>query len=211
MGTKEIWFGGLFLSCVTKHRSPQMMPEGRGGSAPRQPHSPLSPCRAREPSSASAWWGARPPVPTCPRRTPARFATPPSTGKGTYGDEIVPRMSPRSPGVASGVPMGGHSVPMGGHGVPLGGCVGTMVAQRCPHGWSQCHHGWPVVSPWVATGGHPAHQGLCPQPCVPTMGAARGSGGYPCLPPRAGKGVAPWGREIWGGHLTSSSPPERCS
>lgn len=102
-------------------------------------------------------------------------------------DRTVPKMSSQTLGAAMSVPVYAHVVTMGG--------------QRCSCGWS--------VSPWVASGdtlgshsdGHSAPPALGPWPSVPTVGG----GGCPCLPPRAGKEVSPWGQGFWG-HLTLSSP-----
>lgn len=89
-GPKKLVLGAFFCP-VSQCTAPPRCCWRAGGALPRnQPHSPLSPCRAREPCSASAWPGARPPAPTCPRRTPALSATPPLTGKGTAGAGLSP-------------------------------------------------------------------------------------------------------------------------
>lgn len=134
---------------------------GQGVPVPQRPHSPLSPCRAREPFSGSAWPGAQPPAPTCPLRIPVLSATLPSTGKGLQGQDC---------------PQDVPSILRGGQ------CHHHEWAQ-CPCGWSQCprvwlspwvakgvpvagqcQHGWPVVTPWIAT----VVVTLLPQHCVPS-------------------------------------------
>lgn len=208
-GLKESDFGGCFVLC---HKAWLPMGDTRGrGAVPHAPHSPFSPCRAQGPSSASAWQGAWPPVPTCPRRTPAPSATPLSTGKGAAGTGLSPGCPLTPQGWPVVVTVAGHSVPVGGRDVPVCGCVGTMGGQRCPCGWP--------VSLCVASGvtmgghygGHPPPWGLGPQPYVHAMDAAWGGSGCPQLPL--------WAAEKWpcgyGGLQEAISlchcPPEPCS
>lgn len=178
------------MSCVTRHGSPRVTPEG-GVAVPHAPHSPFSPCRAQGPSSASAWQGAWPPVPTCPRRTPAPSATPLSTGKGAAGTGLSPGCPLTPQGWPVVVTVAGHSVPVGGRDVPVCG-------QWFYHGWSH-------------PGCHTPTWGLGPQSYVHAMDAAWGGSGCPQLPLLAAE-KWPFGYGgLQGAISLCRCPPEPCS
>lgn len=193
------------MSCVTRHGSPWVTPEG-GVAVPHAPHSPFSPCRVQGPSSASAWQGAWPPVPTCPHRTPAPSATPLSTGKGAAGTGLSPECPLTPQGWPVVVTVAGHSVPVGGRDVRVclcwhhGGPEVSLWLASVPVCGQWCHHGWSLWWPTPSLGtGSPVLR-PCHGCCM----------GRQWLSPAATVGcreVALWVRETSGGHLTLSLSP----
>lgn len=197
---RNLILGAFFVPCH-KAQLPLSDARGQGGLCP--PTSPTAPsplAGGGSPLPHPPGWGLSPlrlPVPAGPPSSlpPRRRQVRASTGAGSSPDcPLIPRGWP-------------------------------AVSPWCACGWLCWCHGWPkvslwlaTVSPWVASGvtmgGHrwpPCSPGTGSPAPRPHCGCCLGMR-WPSPPATADwQGGGPMGTGDFGGPLTSSSPPERCS